>query len=127
MGMLEMGMTFSFEQLIIDNEMAAMVKRVVQGINVNDDTLAVELIKEVGSGKDFLAQKHTREYMGSEQSKAKLIDRRMRGAWQKRGGKDLAEAAREEAQRILKNHKPVPLPSDIASKIRAIVGEVEVN
>ena len=127
MGMLELGVTFSFAQLVIDNEIAAMVKRVVQGVKISDDTLAVELIKKVGSGKDFLAQKHTREYMGSEQSKVNLIDRRMRGAWQKRGGKDLAEAAGEKAQYILKNHKVPELPPEVLSKLRFIVEEGEAE
>ena len=86
LGMLELGVTFSYAQLVIDNEIAGMCKRVVQGVKVTDDTLAVELIKKVGAGKDFLAQKHTRAYMGPEQSKVNLIDRRMRGAWMKRGG-----------------------------------------
>jgi len=63
--------------------------------------------------------------MASEQSKVKLIDRRMRGAWNKRGGKDLAEAAGEEARHILKNHKPAQLPKDVLSKLRAIVEEQE--
>ena len=63
--------------------------------------------------------------MGSEQSKVKLIDRRKRGAWTKRGGKDLAEAAGEEARHILENHKPVPLPKDVLSKLRSIVEERE--
>ncbi len=125
MGMLELGVTFSFGQLMIDNEIAGMVKRVVQGIRVADDTLAVELIQKVGSEKDYLAEKHTRQYMGQEQSRAKLIDRRMRGAWQKRGGKDLAEAAREQAQYILRNHKPDPLPPEVLSKFRSIVEDAE--
>jgi trimethylamine--corrinoid protein Co-methyltransferase len=125
MGMLELGMTFSFAQLMIDNEIARMVKRVVQGIEVSDETLAVDLIKKVGSEGDYLAERHTRQYMGSEQSKARLIDRRMRGAWQKRGGKDLAEAAREQARHILETHKPDPLPPAVASTIRSIVEEVE--
>ncbi len=125
MGMLELGVTFSWAQLVIDNEIAAMVKRVVQGVRINDDLLAVETIKKVGAGKDFLSQKHTRQFMASEQSKVKLIDRRMRGAWNKRGGKDLAEAAGEEARHILENHKPTPLPQDVLSKLRSIVEEQE--
>ena len=124
-GMLELGVTFSFAQLVIDNEIARMCKRVVQGVQINDDTMAVELIKKVGAGKDFLAQKHTRQYMGPEQSKVKLIDRRMRGAWKKRGGKDMAEAATEEARHILETHKPTPLPKDVVSKLRSIVEEQE--
>jgi trimethylamine--corrinoid protein Co-methyltransferase len=127
MGMLELGVTFSFAQLVIDNEIAGMVKRVVQGVKVTDDTLAVELIKKVGAGKDFLAQKHTRQYMGPEQSKVKLLDRRMRGAWQKRGGKDLAEAAADQAREILQNHKPVPLPDDVLKTLRSIVEEAEAK
>ena len=71
-------MTFSFEQLIIDNEIAGMIKRIIRGIEVNDDTLAVELIKKIGPGKDFLSQKHTREYMSTELSRANFFDRRMR-------------------------------------------------
>lgn len=127
MGMLELGVTFSFAQLLIDNEIAGMTKRVVQGIDVSDDTLAVEIIKKVGSGKDFLAQKHTREYMDSEQSKVKLIDRRMRGAWMKRGGKDLAEAAAEQARDVLDNHKVPELPPDVLSTLRSIVEETEAE
>lgn len=125
MGMLELGVTFSWTQLVIDNEIASMVKRVVQGVKITDDLLAVELIKKVGAGKDFLAQKHTRQFMATEQSKVKLIDRRMRGAWQKRGGKDLAEAAADQARYILENHKPAPLPQDVLSKLRSIVEEQE--
>lgn len=127
MGMLELGVTFSCAQLLIDNEIAAMVKRVVQGVNVSDDTLAVELIKKVGAGKDFLAQKHTRQYMQREQSKVKLIDRRMRGAWEKRGGKDLAEAASEKTRDILENHKVPELPPEVLSKLRSIVEEAEAK
>lgn len=123
--MLELGVTFSFAQLVIDNEIARMCKRVAMGVPINDETLAVELIKEVGSGKDFLAKKHTRQFMGQEQSKVKLIDRRMRGAWQKRGGKDMAEAAADEARYILETHKPEPLSKEVLSKLRSIVEEQE--
>ncbi len=125
MGMLELGVTFSYAQLLIDNEIARMCKRVAMGVPINDETLAVELIKEVGAGKDFLAKKHTRQFMGQEQSKVKLIDRRMRGAWKKRGGKDMAEVAADEARHILETHKPTPLPKEVLAKLRSIVEEQE--
>jgi len=114
-------MTFSFAQLLMDAEMAKMVKRAVAGIDVNDEMLAVEVIKTVGAGKDFLAQKHTRQYMAKEQSKPRNIDRRMRGAWQNRGGKDWAQRAEEEARTILQKHKPTPLPATVQNKLRDIV------
>jgi len=125
MGMLELGVTFSFAQLLIDAEIVRMVKRTVAGIDVSDETLAVEVIKTVGAGKDFLAQKHTRQFMDKEQSKPWLIDRRMRGAWQNRGGKDWAQAAEEEARAILQKHKPAPLNPSVQAELKDIVRSVE--
>lgn len=119
--MLELGVTFSYTQLLIDDEIAAMVKRVMQGITVNDETLAVDVIRQVGAGKDFLGQRHTRDYMDKEQSKPRLIDRRMRGAWLNRGGKSMAERANEKAREILENHKPTPLPDAVLAKFEEII------
>lgn len=125
LGMLELGVTFSFAQLLIDDEIATMVKRVVQGIAVNDETMAVDIISKVGAGKDFLGQRHTRDYMAKEQSKPKLIDRRMRGAWSSRGGKSLAGRANEKAVEILENHKPTPLSDDILRTFKEIIQRAE--
>ena len=123
--MLELGVTFSFAQLLIDAEIAKMVKRSVAGIDVRDETLAVEVIKTVGAGKDFLAQKHTRQFMNKEQSKPSLIDRNMRGAWQKKGGKDWAGRAEDAARELLKTHIPAPLDPAIAAKLRDIIKSAE--
>ena len=120
MGMLESGQTWSHEQLIIDNDIVLMIQRAIQGINVNDDTMAVELVKQAHQIKDFLHQKHTVKYMRS-QSRPKLIDRQTRGAWQAKGGKDLTEAAREEARRIIKTHQPTPLSDDVKKTLQEIV------
>lgn len=125
MGMLELGVTFSYAQLLIDDEIAGMVKRVVQGITVNDATLAVEVIKHVGAGKDFLGQRHTRDFMAKEQSKPKIIDRRMRGAWSNRGGKSMADRANEKAIEIIENHKPVPLPEEVRKRFKEIIARAE--
>lgn len=127
MGMLELGVTFSFAQLLIDDEIATMVKRVVQGITVNDDTMAVNTIKNVGSGKDFLGQRHTRDFMAKEQSKPKLIDRRMRGAWTGRGAKSMAERAAEKAIEVIENHKPTPLPEEVLKKFKEIIARAEAE
>jgi len=120
MGSLELGMTLSLAQLVIDDETVAMVERVVGGVRVTDETLAVDLIKEMGPGKDFLGQKHTRAHQREEQSKVGLIDRRMRGGWEKRGGKDLAQRAAERAREILETHKPEPLSPEVAVELRTI-------
>lgn len=127
LGMLEMGMTLNWAQLVMDNEIAGMVKHVVQGIPVNDESLAVDVIHEVGSFGDFISHEHTRKHMRTLQSQPKLIDRRRRDFWQQLGGTDLAERAREEAKYILKTHKPDPLPPGVASQLRSIIQSAEAE
>jgi trimethylamine--corrinoid protein Co-methyltransferase len=123
--MLEMGMTFSFAQLVMDNEFARMIKHVVRGIPVNDETLAVDVIREIGPFKDFLSHDSTLRHMRSVQSQPRLIDRTMREDWEKSGRKNITERAAEEARNILETHKPEPLPDDVLSTLRSIVEEAE--
>ncbi len=121
-----MGMTIDYGQMVMDNEFARMIKYLVQGIAVNDETLAVDVIKEIGVGKDFLSHASTYKHMRT-QSQPKLIDRRMREDWQAAGGTDIYQRALEEARYILESHKPDPLPDDVLAAIRAIVEEAEAE
>ena len=124
MGMLESGLTWSHGQLVLDNDIVKMVKHAVQGIDVTDDTMAVDIVKQAHKIKDFLHQKHTVQHM-REQSRPELIDRQTRGAWQAKGGKDLTQTAREEARRIIKTHQPEPLSNDVKKTLREIVESAE--
>ncbi len=126
LGMIEMGMTIDYGQMVMDNEFARMIKYLVQGIAVNDETLAVDVIKEIGVGKNFLSHASTYKHMRT-QSQPKLIDRRMREDWQAAGGTDIYQRALEEARYILESHKPDPLPDDVLAAIRAIVEEAEAE
>ncbi len=122
--MLELGVTWSHEQLLIDNDIVNMVKRSIQGIDVTDDTMAGDLIMQAHDIKNFLHQKHTVQFM-RRQSRPKLIDRNTRGTWGEKGGKDMTEKAREEAIRIINNHQPTPLPDDVKKTLREIVASAE--
>jgi trimethylamine--corrinoid protein Co-methyltransferase len=124
--MIEMGMTIDYGQLVMDNEFARMIKYTVQGIPVNDETLAVDVINEVGIGKDFLSHDSTYKHMRS-QSNPELIDRKMRVDWVQAGSTDIYQRAMEKARFILENHKPDPLPEDVLSTIRTIVEEAEAE
>lgn len=124
-GMLEMGITMSFAQLVMDNEIIAMTRRVLEGIPVNDETLAVDVIKSVGARGHFLAEEHTVKHMKSCQSQPELIDRRMRQFWQERGAKDYAEACGEKARYILEHHKPDPVSDYAAKTMRSLIEERE--
>ena len=119
-------MTIDYGQLVMDNEFARMIKHVVQGITVNDKMLAVDVIHEIGVGKNFLSHDHTFKHMRS-QSQPKLIDRRTREDWEAGGRSDLYQRALEEARYILENHKPDPLPEDVLAAIRSIVEEAEAE
>ena len=121
-----MGMTIDYGQMVMDNELARMIKYLVQGIPVNDETLAVDVIKEIGVGKDFLSHASTYKHMRT-QSQPKLIDRRMREDWQAAGATDIYQRALEEARYILENHKPDPLPDDVPAALRSIVEEAEAE
>ena len=124
LGMIEMGMTIDFGQLVMDNEFARMIKFVLNGIPVNKETLAVDAIGEVGIGKNFLGHISTLNHMKS-QSQPQLIDRKMRERWTASGSMDMYQQAIEKAQHILKTHKPDPLPADVLAAMRAIVEEAE--
>ena len=125
MGMLEMGMTMSYEQLLIDQEIVKMIRRVLQGIAVNKETIALDVIKKVGPAGNYLSERHTLKFMRQELSTTTLINRKMRDSWEKNGAKDIAEVAREQAIEILENYKPTPLPEDVRKKIHEIVLEGE--
>ena len=123
-GMLEMGITFDLAQLVLDNEIAGMIKHAVHGIPVNDETLAVDVIKALGIGQDYLSHETTFNHMKS-QSQAYLIDRRMREDWEAGGGKDMYQRAHDKMTHILETHKPAPLPDNVLATIRSIVEEAE--
>lgn len=120
MGMLDMGMVFSFTQLLIDHEIARMIRRTVGGVDVNPDTLALDLIEKVGIGGNYLTQKHTLKYMRVEQAEAGLIDRATRDNWEKGGRKEIVESATAKAKKILAEHRPAPLDDKLALELDTI-------
>jgi len=122
-GMLDSGLIFSYAQLVIDNDIFKMIRKVMQGMQVDDENLAVDIIKSVGPGGDFLMQEHTMKYMRTLPSVPKLIDRNNRENWLAAGGKGLAERAAEQAADILKNHKPLSLSNADKTALRDIVEE----
>ena len=123
-GMIESGVTFDFGQLVMDNELARMIKFVVGGIRVDDETLSVDVIAEVGAFKDFLGHEHTMKHM-REQSPSALIDRRVREEWEAAGSMTLYERATAKAREILDTYQPEPLPESVAAEMRDIVADAE--
>jgi trimethylamine--corrinoid protein Co-methyltransferase len=124
LGMIESGVTFDYAQLVMDDEIARMVKHVVRGIRVDDEALAVDDIAAVGAFGDFLSLDATMRHM-REASQPELIDRRVREDWEARGSSDLYQRSLLKARRILETHRPEPLPDDVRRRIRQIVDDAD--
>jgi len=123
-GMIESGVTFDCAQLVMDAEIARMVKRTVMGIPVSDEDLAVDDIVGVGSFGDFLSLDATLKHM-RDHAQPELIDRRVREDWTSAGSTDLYTRARTKARAILQEHRPTPLSDEVAAQITRIIGEAE--
>jgi len=124
LGMLEMGITFDLAQLVWDHEIAEMILHSLKGVPVSDATLAVDVIKEMGIGKDYLSHPTTFEHMRS-QSQARLIDRRMREDWEAAGSTDAYQRSHDKMIDILETYEPPKLSDDVLKNVRSIVVEAE--
>ena len=118
-GMLGSLMGCSFEALVIDNDMLGMVQRVIRGIEVNEETLSIDVIKDVALGPGhYLGHGQTLEKMQSEFLYPKIADRAPPGVWEQEGSKDILEIAHETAFEILSKHFPDHINPKIDSNIR---------
>lgn len=123
-GLMEFALTACYEKYVIDNEILGMVMRAVEGIRVDDETLAYDLIKEVGPGGNFVTAKHTRRFMRKEHYQPTLSDRNSRDKWEERGQKATWEKAAETVKAILESPSislPEPVRGRILSEIIGIV------
>lgn len=118
-GMLESMRAVAYEQYVVDDDILGMAMRAVRGIRVDDEALALEVIDRVGPGGHFLEDEHTLRHARSEFFFPRAASRRTRERWEEEGCKDARQVARERAQQILREHRPLPLPPDVEKTIRA--------
>jgi len=118
-------MAASFEELVIDNEICRSVLAMAQGIKVDDETMALDIIHKVSPGGHFLAEKHTLQHFTEEHIFSELADKSSYEAWKKAGAKSLVEMAGERAKEILKEHQPTPLDKDVQKEISDIIRRAE--
>jgi trimethylamine--corrinoid protein Co-methyltransferase len=119
-GLMEFALTVSKEKLVIDNEIIGMALRAVRGITVTDATLALDCIKEVGPGGNFVAARHTRRHMKGEHYRPPLADRETRIEWQQGGAMTSAERAHARVTAILAE-PPQPYLAD--GLVERLMGE----
>jgi len=108
--------------LYLDNEVMEYVKRIVRGFEVNADTLATEVVRQVGPGSNFLAEEHTVEHFRKELWLPGAVwTRESWDAWAAGGKRSMAERIKDEVKRILGSHKPEPLEAETAKQVDLIV------
>jgi len=121
-GCIEGGITASYEQLIIDDEIFGMIFRAASGIDVNEEKLAADVIVKVAKeSSNFLEQKHTLKHFQSEYFRPRLASKDARARWERMGCKSIVEVAREKVKKILAEHQPLQLDEDVKKKVEEIV------
>jgi trimethylamine---corrinoid protein Co-methyltransferase len=123
-GMIESGVTFDLGQLVMDNEIARMIKFAVGGIAVTDESMAIDDIARVGAFGDFLSLDATLKHM-RELSQPTVLDRRVREDWESRGASDLASRSRALALELVESHQPAPVDPDVAEQVERIIAAAD--
>jgi len=126
LGVLEGARLTSPESMVIENEIIDYALRFTQGLEVNDDTMAIDVIDKVGPGGIFLGEKHTLKHF-RERWMSRLSDIDSFETWQKKGSKSIDEVAREKVKEILATHKVEPIPDDTQKEISKILKRAEAE
>ncbi|UCD30189.1 MAG: trimethylamine methyltransferase family protein [Planctomycetota bacterium] len=105
-GLMEQMLTASYEQCVIDNEILDAAFVMARGMEVNDETLAVDVLKDVGPGGNFLSHEHTVKHFRNLCWFPKITVRDKYQTWQATGAKDMRQRANEMARKILAEHHP---------------------
>ena len=118
-GFLDFCMTATFDKLVIDKEIIGMIMRAVEGIKVDDTSLAFDVLKKAGPGGHFVSSRHTRRYMRTEQFHPKLSDRDNRERWENNGAHDTNARATKKVREILDGTPHSVLPPEIRERLKS--------
>ncbi|MCK6450832.1 MAG: trimethylamine methyltransferase family protein [Alphaproteobacteria bacterium] len=127
-GMLESLLAVAYEQYVIDNDVNGVAMRMLKGIDVSDESLSIDVIDEVCRGEGhFLGHPQTLGLMNSEYLYPRFMDRQTRDDWESKGAKDIREAARDHARKVLAEHFPrviePALDRDLRRRFRILLPE----
>jgi len=125
-GLLNGSKILSYPHMVMESEIYGIVQKVAGGIVVDDDTLALDVIKRIGPNGTFLSEKHTRLHM-KDFWRPTVWDRSTWDQWLASGKAGALEKATAIAADILDNHTPEPLPADVLAEIRRIVERADAE
>jgi trimethylamine--corrinoid protein Co-methyltransferase len=119
-GFLDSALVGSHEMVVLSDEVAGMVKRFLAGVRVDEETLATDVIREVGPGGNFLAHEHTVRNLRKEVWFPTLMDRSKFSTWQAAGSETMGDRIRKRVVEILATHKVPPLPRNVETAVNKI-------
>jgi trimethylamine--corrinoid protein Co-methyltransferase len=102
---------------VLDDELCGLALRLARGIEVSEETIALELIKQVGWQGHYLAEMHTAEHYRREHFLPRLLRREAREAWEEKGSKTALELARERVRELLAKHEPRQLDPAVEKEL----------
>jgi trimethylamine--corrinoid protein Co-methyltransferase len=125
-GSTDTGLAFSPIQLVIDNEIMGIIRRICRRFDINDETLAIEALHRVGPQGNFLSDEHTLKYLrSSEHYIPEILNYENQATWSSKGSKSLEERAREKAQTLLKEPKINYLSEEVVKELKLIVANAD--
>jgi trimethylamine--corrinoid protein Co-methyltransferase len=124
LGICGMDQASSLDMLLMQHELIGYVERVMQGIEVSDEAIGLEVSEAVGPGGNFMDQEHTALHFRKELWFPKLLDRQFYDTWMSGGAKTMAQRCREEKSRLLREHQATPLPSALDRELEQILAGV---
>jgi len=119
-GQLESELTISPAQVVIDNEIISYAKRYLRGVTVDDESLALDVIRSVGIGGSFLGEDHTMKHFRSELFQPSILFRKARENWEKEGSPTLADKAEKVAEELMQKEIPETLTAEQKQELRKI-------
>lgn len=121
LGLLDGSNLLTYEEIILDAEIGAMVRRILGSVDLSDDAFAMDLVQELGPGGVFLDQRHTVDHMRKALSLPMLSDRDSYDDWYRKGKLSRVEVARQQVGKILTKHQPLPLPETVKKELKEVV------
>jgi len=119
-GFMDAGMQGSLQLLAIDNDLIGFIRAATGVVNVTEETLALDVVEELGPSGDYLAHAHTYRHF-REPYYSELADKRQYDDWLDQGGSTMEERAARQVDAILEKHEVEPLPEDVQQELGAIV------
>jgi trimethylamine--corrinoid protein Co-methyltransferase len=119
---MDAGMQGSLQLIAICNDLIGFIRAATAPVETSDETLALDVVEELGPTGDYLAHHHTFKHF-RDPYYSKLADKRQYDDWMGQGATTMEQRAAEQVDAILVSHQPDPLPEDVQHALRELIDQ----